>query len=194
MLVTLEGLDGCGKSTAVESLRTHFPDAVFTCEPTDSWYGAAVARSVADGNADPLAELFLYCADHADHLDRTIKPALDHDKLVISDRYVDSRIAYQSVTLSDRLDDAFAYVRDLHEPISITPDLTCYLDVSVETALERSGESTKFERRPILETVTERYHRLIDAEPGRFVVIDAERDASAVVSDIAAAIDQERTA
>ncbi len=97
MLVTLEGLDGSGKTTVWESLQDRFSDAVFTREPTDdSWYGDAVYRSIEDDDADPLAELFLYTADHAAHLSRVIEPALERGDLVISDRYSDSRFAYQA--------------------------------------------------------------------------------------------------
>ena len=73
MLVTLEGLDGSGKSSAIDHLAEcdAVPeDAVFTREPTASWYGEAVERSIADDDADSLAECFLYTADHADHLAR----------------------------------------------------------------------------------------------------------------------------
>ena len=65
MLVTLEGLDGSGKTTVWEALHERYPDAEFTREPTNSWYGDAVYRSIEDDDADPLAELFLYTADHA---------------------------------------------------------------------------------------------------------------------------------
>ena len=122
MLLTLEGLDGSGKTTAWRALRDRYPEAVFTREPTDSWYGDAVARSIDDDDADPMAELFLYTADHADHLSRVIRPALDAGSLVISDRYSDSRIAYQAATLDDsHVDDPFSYVRSLHDPFSSIP-------------------------------------------------------------------------
>jgi len=96
MLITLEGLDGGGKTTVWEALHDVYPDATFTREPTDSWYGEAVDRSIAADDADPLAELFLLTADHADHLSGTIEPALADGDLVISDRYSDSRFAYLS--------------------------------------------------------------------------------------------------
>src|SRR6056297_435606 len=103
MLITLEGIDGSGKTTVWEALQAEFPDATFTSEPTDSWYGEAVYRSIGDDDADPLAELFLYTADHADHLSRVIEPALERGDLVISDRYSDSRFAYQGATLEGEI-------------------------------------------------------------------------------------------
>ncbi|SEA06748.1 dTMP kinase [Haloplanus vescus] len=193
MLLTLEGLDGSGKTTAWRALRDRYPSAVFTREPTDSWYGDAVYRSIDDDNADPLAELFLYTADHADHLSRVVRPALDEGSLVVSDRYSDSRIAYQAATLADSpLADPFEYVRDLHAPFSRSPDATLFFDVDPETAAERSGETNKFERADYLRDVRAQYERLIDADPERFVRIDATQTRETVLDDVFAAVDRLR--
>ncbi|GAB6861673.1 dTMP kinase [Haloplanus litoreus] len=191
MLITLEGLDGSGKTTAWRALRDRYPAAVFTREPTDSWYGEAVLRSVDDDDADPLAELFLYMADHADHLSRVIRPALADGSTVVSDRYSDSRIAYQAATLADStLADPFEYVRSIHGPISRPPDATLYLDVDPETAAERSGRTNKFERVDHLRAVRAGYERLIDEHPDRFVRIDATRPQATVLDDVTAVVDR----
>ena len=188
MLLTLEGLDGSGKTTAWEALAGSYPDVTFTREPTDSWYGDAVARSMSDDDADPLAELFLFTADHADHLSRVIRPALAAGSVVVSDRYSDSRLAYQAASLSDsRLADdrdPLSYVREVHEAFSRPPDRTIYLDVDPETAAARAGATNKFERAAYLEDVRENYERLIDADPDRFLRVDATRSESAVVDAV----------
>jgi dTMP kinase len=189
MLVTIEGIDGAGKSTVVEALRERYPDATYTREPTDSWYGEAVDRSVADPDADPLAELFLYTADHADHLSRVVRPALAAGDLVVSDRYSDSRYAYQGVSIADRVAEPVAYVRRLHEPFTRPPDLTVYLDLPPEVGAERAGATNKFERAGFLADVREAYEGLIAAEPGRFVRVDAEQSPAAVATEAAAAIE-----
>ncbi|PCR89950.1 dTMP kinase [Natrinema ejinorense] len=193
MLVTLEGLDGSGKTTVWEALRECYPDATFTREPTNSWYGDAVYRSIDDDDADPLAELFLYTADHADHLSRVIEPALERGDLVISDRYSDSRFAYQGATLDAAdghdLADPLEYVVDVHRPFSIQPDLTIYLDLEPETAAMRAGTTNKFERAEYLESVRENYERLIERDPDRFVRVDATQsptDVLEAVTDILA--------
>ena len=191
MLLTLEGLDGSGKTTAWETLQSHAAvpdDAVFTREPTDSWYGEAVQRSIDDDDADSLAELFLYTADHADHLANTIEPALAEGRLVVSDRYSDSRYAYQGATLADRLDDSLEYVREVHAPWTRPPDATIYLDVDAETAAERSGATNKFETADYLADVRENYERLLADEPDRFVRIDATRPEAAVREAVEATI------
>ncbi|MFW6018588.1 MAG: dTMP kinase [Halapricum sp.] len=192
MLLTLEGIDGSGKTSAWEALRGAGlgVETTFTREPTDSWYGEAVDRSIADDDADSLAELFLYTADHADHLSRVVRPALGRGEVVISDRYSDSRYAYQGATLSDYpgLADPLEFVRKVHEPWTRPPDLTIYLDVSPTIGAERAGATNKFEQTEYLQSVAENYERLIEGEPERFVRIDAERPSDAVQRDVIDAV------
>ncbi|WP_423750723.1 dTMP kinase [Salinirarus marinus] len=191
MLVTLEGLDGSGKTSIWEVLHESYPDAVFTKEPTESWYGEAVLRSVDDDDADPLAELFLYTADHADHLSRVVRPALDEGALVISDRYSDSRFAYQAATLSATdVDRPLEYVREIHAAFSRTPDATIYFDVDPETAVDRSGATNKFEQLDYLREVRSNYERLIAAEPDRFHRVDATQPLADVVDDVLALVER----
>lgn len=191
MLVTLEGIDGSGKTTVWEALHERYPDAVFTREPTaDSWYGDAVARSLADDEADPLAELFLYTADHAAHLSRTVRPALDAGELVISDRYSDSRYAYQGAALDGVVKRPMEYVRGVHQPWTRPPDLTIYLDVDPETGAARSGATNKFEQAGYLAAVHANYEQLIDYEPERFVRVDASAAPEDVLDGVEAALER----
>ncbi|MFD1598199.1 dTMP kinase [Halobellus rarus] len=185
MLLTLEGLDGSGKTTAWEALEDEYSEPTFTREPTDSWYGDAVERSMRDDGADPLAELFLFTADHADHLSRVVRPALAQGNVVISDRYTDSRFAYQAASLSESYlsgaRDPLQYIQEIHGAFSHPPDATIYLDVDPETAAARAGATNKFERAAYLERVQENYERLIEADPDRFVRVDATRPLTEVV-------------
>ncbi len=173
MLVTLEGIDGSGKTTTISSLQEVYPNAVYTLEPTDSWYGDAVRNSINVNNADPLAELFLYMADHAYHLQTTVIPALDDGKLVISDRYIDSRYAYQSASLDGIIEDPLSYIEKIHQPWTILPDLTLYFDIPPELGAQRSGSTNKFEQTSFLEKVHENYEKIISKHPHRFIRIDA---------------------
>jgi len=187
MLITLEGLDGSGKTTVWEALHDVYPDATFTREPTDSWYGEAVNQSIRSDDADPLAELFLYTADHADHLSGTVAPALADGKLVISDRYSDSRFAYQAATLAESdlgIKRPLEYIRGIHSAFSRPPDATIYLDIDARTAAERSGRTNKFEQDGYLATVRDNYERLIDAEPERFHRVDATRSPEDVIGRV----------
>jgi len=192
MLITLEGLDGSGKTTVWEVLREEFPEFVYTREPTDTWYGEAVDRSVADDDADPVAELFLYTADHAAHLAETVRPALADGEVVVSDRYSDSRYAYQAVSIEDEVRRPLEYIRGVHEPWTRPPDATIYLDVDPETGAARSGATNKFEQAAFLSRVRDNYERLIDAEPERFVRIDATRPPEDVLDAVVDAIERLR--
>lgn len=189
MLITLEGIDGAGKTTVWEALQDSV-DAVFTKEPTDSWYGNAVQRSLTDDDADPLAELFLYTADHADHLKRVVRPALEQGELVISDRYADSRYAYQGASLAGVVPRPMEYVQRIHQPFTRPPDATIYLDLSPQTGAERAGASDKFEQADYLGLVQANYEQLIDDEPERFVRVDADRSPEAVIDSVKRTIGQ----
>ncbi|MFB6111591.1 MAG: dTMP kinase [Halobacteriaceae archaeon] len=189
MLIALEGIDGSGKTTVWEVLQERF-EFTFTAEPTDSWYGDAVRRSVADEAADPVAELFLYTADHADHLSRTVEPALEAGEVVVSDRYVDSRYAYQSVAVQDRIDHPLEYVRGVHKPWTREPDLTIYLDIDPETGAARSGATNKFEQAAFLGEVRTQYERLRATEPARFTTVDANQAPEAVVERVEKIIEE----
>lgn len=189
MLITLEGIDGSGKTTVWEALQDSH-DAVFTREPTDSWYGEAVARSISNPEADPLAELFLYTADHAAHLSNTVHPALDAGNVVISDRYSDSRYAYQGAALEGIVKRPMEYVRGIHQPWTYPPDLTFYFDVDPETGTARSGANDKFEQADYLADVRANYETLIGYEPERFVRIDATQPPEGVLDAVEAALER----
>jgi len=191
MLLTFEGLDGSGKTSALSRLRDSDAvpaDAVFTREPTETWYGEAVQRSIDDPGADALAECFLYTADHAAHLAETVRPALADDRVVVSDRYADSRFAYQGATLATHphlnVADPLDYVREVHDPWTRPPDATVYLDVDPETGARRAGTTNKLETVEFLERVDENYERLIAGDPDRFVRVDATRPQDAVAADV----------
>ena len=184
-LVTFEGIDGSGKSTMLSLLQASdakaplFPNGtVFTREPTkETLTGKAVYAAIGN-NVDPLSELFLFLADHAAHLNDTVRPALNAGKLVISDRYSDSRCAYQGATLKNTIPDAFDFVCRLHEPWTIKPDLTFLFDISPEVSCSRCkdrGAQTKFERVDFLNEVRKNFKQLAKDEPKRFVILDAEK-------------------
>jgi dTMP kinase len=190
MLVTLEGLDGSGKTTLWEALRPAYPDATFTREPTDSWYGDAVNRAIESDDADPLATLFLFTADHADHLSRVVRPALAEGNLVVSDRYSDSRYAYQAAALSDTdLVRPMEYIQGIHQAFTRKPDKTIYIDVDPDTAVARSGATNKFEQHRFLSQVQANYERLIDADEGRFVRVDGTQSPEEVIDEVEAILD-----
>jgi dTMP kinase len=108
---------------------------------------------------------------------------------VISDRYSDSRYAYQGATLAEKFDDALAFVQGVHQPWTRPPDATIYLDVDPETAAERSGATNKFETADYLTDVRENYRRLVASDPERFVEVDATRPQEEVQQAVRDAVD-----
>jgi len=176
LLVTLEGIDGSGKSTLHDALGTALADLdpVITREPGSTWIGDAVRRAIRE-QADPVAEALLFVADHAAHLSEVIRPALAKEKLVISDRYIDSRFVYQQVTLEGIVPDPLSWLRAVHAGWTIYPDLTILLTVPVSIALERTGKRDKeehFEQEAVLTRVQDYYMQLVEEEPYRFLIID----------------------
>ncbi len=191
-LITLEGIDGTGKSSIAKMLKNKFPEAVFTAEPTKSWIGKAVKKSI-ESDADPLAELFLFVADHAEHIARVIRPALEQGKTVISDRYSDSRYAYQGVTLSSIIENPLEWVQGIHKGWTIVPDMTILFTLDPEIAISRCGirgNHTKFEKIEFLKKVQENFLKLAEREPHRFVVIDAGKKLEALVREVEAEIER----
>jgi len=176
VLITIEGIDGCGKSSLHEALTVRLSDLspVMTREPGATWIGDQVRRAIAE-QVDPIAEALLFVADHAAHLREVVRPSLADGRLVISDRYIDSRFAYQEVSLSGFLPDPYDWLSAVHNGWTIIPDLTFLLVLPVETALFRTqkrGSAEHFEKAEVLTKVQNNYLNRARAEPGRFVIID----------------------
>ncbi len=174
--MTLEGIDGSGKTTLHKALAVYLSDLnpVITCEPGSTWIGEAVRRAIRE-HADPVAEALLFIADHAAHLREVVRPALSEGRLVISDRYIDSRLVYQQVTLDGILPDPLSWLRAVHEGWTIMPDLTILLSVPVPVALERTGtrgSGEHFEQESVLTKVQEYYMQLVEEDTARFLILD----------------------
>lgn len=148
-----------------------------TREPGESWVGASVRRAIAE-EIDPIAEALLFVADHAVHLATVVRPALENNQLVISDRYTDSRYAYQQGTLEGLVPDPLAWLRQMHNGWTIIPELTFLLVLPVDVALIRcSGRGTRehFEYATFLTKVQGNYLALAREDPTRFILIDAQK-------------------
>jgi dTMP kinase len=194
-LITLEGIDGSGKSTVAEKLQKN-PEIkalkpVFTREPTRGTLTGNAVEQAIQSNTDQLAELFLFTADHAEHLAKLVKPALESGKLVISDRYSDSRYAYQGITLKTRLENPLEWIKDLHRGWTVDPDLTFLFDITPEVSIERCGkrgEQSKFEKIEFLRGVRDIFLELAAEDPERFIVIDAFRPPEYIEKEVAGKI------
>lgn len=193
-LITCEGIDGSGKSTAAralaDALRGQGRDVRATLEPTPTWLGEAVRHGFKE-DVSPWTEALLFMADHATHVER-VRGQLAEGALVVSDRWSDSTFAYQGAALSFPGFDALARLREMEAPFDLAPDLTLLFDLDPEAAIERVGrrgqDAEKFERVDFLVKVRANYLRLAKEEPARFVVLDAARAPDAVLRDALAAV------
>ena len=196
--ITLEGGEGVGKSTQLnalaEALRARGLEVLTTREPGGS-PGAETIRNLLlhDQHWTPEAEALLFAAARADHVARTIRPALAAGKWVISDRFVDSSIAYQGGAGGL----GFELVRRLHEAGShgFLPDRTLLLQLPEAEAQARAGNRDT-DGADLIGGRDAAFHRgvaaafaeLAEAEPDRFRVIDADGSAEAVAARLLGAI------
>lgn len=192
MLVTIEGIDGSGKSSLISSLELLLSDLspVITREPGSTWVGDQVRRAVAE-RMDPVTEALLFAADHAAHLSTLVRPSLQHGRLVISDRYSDSRYAYQQETLKGYIREPLEWLTSLHSGWTIRPDLTFLIVLPVEDALSRIRDKrTKehFENHALLSRVQEHYLALARSDPSRFVIIDGLKNEGEISGFVAGVI------
>ncbi len=194
--ISFEGIDGCGKSTQAArlaaTLRAQGADVVTTREPGGAPGAEQIRRLLVEGAParwSPETEILLFNAARRDHLERTIRPALDRGAVVICDRFADSTRVYQGAVRANLR----ALVDRLHAlVIGVEPDLTFVLDMPAEAALarglaRRSGED-RFEALGLdfQQALRAGFRALADEAPGRVAVIDAARPADAVARDIAA--------
>jgi dTMP kinase len=194
--IVFEGIDGSGKSTVArmvfEALSAEMPGrVVLTAEPTDSFIGKAV-RLANEGGVDELAEALLFVADRAEHT-RQIRSWLSEGKMVLSDRYYASTVAYQGALLKGRMGGAkkaVEWLKAMNEPVIVRPDLTLLLTVSVNTAIERLKSRkglTKFEDLHYLIDVDLIYRGLCMEDPN-FHTLDASKPVQHVVDEALRAI------
>jgi dTMP kinase len=203
LLITLEGIDGSGKSTTAKHIASRLAELmptrklVLTAEPTTGQVGqilrAEMARALGGETsaAKQMQELFLFMADHAHHLTKTVLPSLEAGAIVLSDRYADSTAAYQGVTLSGIVPDPVSWIQSIYRPWNLRPDRTLLFSLDPQTALQRMQsrqEREKFERIEFLRSVDKNFQRMAALEPDRFVKIDAEQDAENVAKEATKAI------
>jgi len=183
MFISLEGSEGAGKSSLIESLIQSLKDAnkefVFSKEPGATEEGQSIRNILLDKSIDldPYAETFLLLADRSQHVKKIIYPAIDKEIHVLTDRYIDSTYAYQGAGRGINEDMLNYLFKMLNFPI---PDLTIFLDIPVIEGLERvqrRGEMDRFEKEEItfFERIRESYLFRAKQEPERFFVIDARK-------------------
>lgn len=191
LFVCFEGGDGAGKSTQSRLLRDWLVErgqtVLLTFEPGDTRVGQELRRIVLDpatGHLSDRTEALLYIADKAEHVDHVVLPALARGEVVITDRYVDSTLAYQGAGRTLDVAEVEAVAR--WATADLRPHLTVVLDLAPEAGLGRfdgrdriEGQSLEFHQR-----VRQGFLDLAAADPGHYVVLDAR----APIEEIAAHI------
>jgi dTMP kinase len=196
-LITVEGVEGAGKSTHVEGLRAWLVErgvpVVATAEPDGTALGASLRRVLGEvDRVTPLTEAFLFAASRAEHVERVIRPALAAGQVVLCDRYVDSTVAYQGYGRGLPLE-TIAQLNRLATD-GVMPDLTLVLDLDVAEGLRRVrarrgalAACDPFERLALEfhERVRKGFWAIRDREPDRVIVVDADRARPVVAAEIA---------
>ncbi|MFE1327288.1 dTMP kinase [Streptomyces sp. NPDC058741] len=196
--IALEGGDGAGKSTQAEALaewiRGKGHEVVLTREPGATPVGKRLRSILLDVSSAGLshrAEALLYAADRAEHIDTVVRPALERGAVVISDRYIDSSVAYQGAG-RDLSPTEIARINRWATD-GLVPHLTVLLDVAPETARERFTEAPdRLESEPaeFHARVRAGFLTLAAADAGRYLVVDAGQEPEAVTTVIRHRLDQ----
>lgn len=193
MLITFEGPEGAGKTTIIRmvadrlTLRGH--EVVVTREPGHGDFGAKVREILLSGEAiEPIAELFLFLADRAQHVVTCIRPALDRGAVVLCDRYADSTVVYQGYGRGLDLE----WLREMNEVATsgLVPDMSLLLDLDPAVGLRRIQNPDRLDKESIEFHQRVRRGFLAEAErqPARWVVLSCDRPAGLVIGDAMQAI------
>ena len=182
--ITLEGIEGSGKSTSLKTIKNFLKDLniefILTKEPGGGPLGKGLRKMLLDKKSEISSEveLLLMMADRKNHIDQLVLPNLQKGIWVISDRYLDSTYAYQGGGRQLSI----SKIDDLAELLNLPkPDLTLLFDLTPETALERAAkrsELDRFESEPIEfhRRIRDSYQLRAKEEPERFRIIDATKD------------------
>lgn len=200
MFITIEGVEGAGKSTQAGMLAAWLEhrglEVVLTREPGGTVVGERIRAILLDPDLDGLAsmsELLLVFAARAQHLEQVIRPALAAGKLVVCDRFTDATYAYQGA--GRRLGEAPIAELETLVQGTLRPDLTLLLDMEVDAAMARldgrGGGPDRFEReaRAFFETIRAAYLDRAARAPERYAIIDASASQEAVARAITAQVD-----
>jgi len=192
LFITFEGIEASGKSTQAEALARAIGDrALLTREPGGTPLGRRVREILLDAVTTPIPEVeaLLFLADRAQHLHELVRPALAEGRIVISDRYQDSSLAYQSIGrgVGELIPTVFRHIGGL------TPDLTILIDLEVEVAVARlrgRGASNRLDdEAPTFHgKVREAFLGLARSEPGRFEVFDGAVEVATLAAGILARV------
>jgi dTMP kinase len=192
LFVTFEGIDRSGKTTQARMLCDALGErALAAREPGGTEVGERVRELLKDPAVEigPEAEALLFAAARAALVARVIRPALDDGRVVVSDRFLDSSLAYQGVARGLGVEEVARINR--FATGGLTPDITFLLSLDVGAAAARGSEADRFESEgaALQERVLAAYERMADEDPARWRRIDADRPAEEVHADVLAVVE-----
>ncbi len=196
LFVTFEGIDRSGKTTQARLLGEALGDeALGVREPGGTEAGERVRELLKDDRVPlgPEAEALLFAAARAELVQKVIRPALDEGRVVVSDRFLDSSLAYQGGARGLGVDEVERVNR--FATGGLVPDLTFLLEIDPSTAAGRAGESDRFEGEgtALQQAVLEAYERLVAADRGRWRRIDATRAPADIHAEVLAEVEAARS-
>ncbi|HEY7632437.1 MAG TPA: dTMP kinase [Thermoleophilaceae bacterium] len=197
LFVTFEGIDRSGKTTQARMLCEALGDeALAVREPGGTEVGERLRDLLKDQALDigPEAEALAFAAARAELVRQVIRPALEDGRVVVSDRFLDSSLAYQGVARGLGVEDVEQINR--FATGGLMPDLTFLLSIDPARAAERAGQLDRFEDEgdSLQRAVFDAYRELAAADPGRWQIVDADRSSHEVHADVLAAVGQARAA
>ena len=193
LFVTFEGVDRAGKTTQAELLREALGErAVAVREPGGTEVGERVRELLKDPAlaVGPRTEALLFAAARAELVEQIIRPGLDGGRVVVSDRYLDSSLAYQGEARGLGIEEVARVNR--FATGGVEPDITFLLELDLDAAAARGAEADRFETegRALQQQVRDAYERLADADPSRWRRIDAARPPAEVHADVLAEVER----
>jgi len=191
VFISLEGIDGSGKSTQARLLAEALgPETILIREPGGTEAAEQIRGLLADPGVelDPLAELLLFLAARADLTARVIRPALESGRDVVSDRFADSSVAYQGAARGLGVGETISLTDAATE--GLWPDLTILLRVDPETGLGRADGEDRFESEglKLQRAVAQAYEEIAQIAADRMVVIDGSGSVEDVHERVMAAV------
>lgn len=199
--ITFEGIEGSGKSTQIKLVAGYLAKKnipfIVTQEPSGTDIGRKIGGILFNREHHAMCaetEMFLFCAARAQHVREIIMPALEQNRVVLCDRFSDATYAYQGAGRG--LDPEFIGLINDYSAMGLKPELTLLFDLPVEIGLQRATDRNnllkepssidRFEREKIdfHQRIREAYLSILRKDPGRFRLIDANRDVNAIQEEV----------
>lgn len=190
MLISFEGIDGCGKTTIAKAVYERLSNlsmkVLLTKEPGDTESGKYIRDILLQKNnaLDPLSEFLLFATDRRLHVKEVIIPHLRENYVILSDRFMDSSVAYQGYGRGVPI----SFIESVHKEIlnGVRPDMTFLFDLPVSISLSRLKDKDRIERygEKFFARVRKGYLTLARKEENRFIILDGKKSVETLADEV----------